>query len=327
LSNDLLRNVGQFFYGAEWQGPLARDLGVNDRSLRRWVAGKEEIPRGVWSDLSARLGKYQNGLGLLARAVNQVAQVSATPVPSVTQQIEAAFEIARAKHGGAQQAWIDLGWKLAGRAALVPMGVNLQRAGDLDLALRSMEDEFAAAQQNQHSGPMAFHYQMMLSETWVIICYEALRALKQREREAADAARAQQSEPAPDDISALPNFRQIFTDFELLRMPMVKYEIAKDDKLKSPLTMRAVPPNGSGTDDRVYDKDDPTRSHIMPTGLSDRRSVMWLVLDHSGPREYWVERRGLSDRLLALTNEIEGAGLREARLAAEAASAQPVAPS
>jgi hypothetical protein len=69
--------------------------------------------------------------------------------------------------------------------------------------------------------------------------------------------------------------------------------------------------------DRVYDKDDPARSHIMPTGPSGRGSVIWLVLDDKVPREYLVERRDLADRLLTFKDEVEPAGLREARLAAE----------
>jgi hypothetical protein len=196
------------------------------------------------------------------------------------------------------------------------MGTNVQRVGELDMVLRAMEEEFSAQQSLPSGMSFGFHHQMTLSETWVIICYEALRALRQREEEAANIARAQKREPAPDDISALPSFRQIFLDLELLRMPMAKYEIAKDKTMKSPLTMRAVPPTGV-SNDRVYDKADPTRSHIMPTGLSDRRSATWLVFDHSAPNQYWVERRDLSDRLLALNKEIEPAGLREARIAAE----------
>ena len=89
--------------------------------------------------------------------------------------------------------------------------------------------------------------------------------------------------------------------------------------MKQPLTMRAYPPSDSATDDRVYDKDDPARSHIMPRGLSGGGSVMWQALDHRVPREYWVERRELANRLLTFKGEVEPAGLREARLAAEKA--------
>ena len=79
----LLRQVGSFFYGEEWQAPFARDLRVNERSLRRWVAGTEEIPRGVWRDLAARLEIYHRALGPLINYVNDAAGVTqAHPPPT-----------------------------------------------------------------------------------------------------------------------------------------------------------------------------------------------------------------------------------------------------
>ena len=63
----LLQQVGKFFHGDEWQAPLARDLSVNERTMRRWVAGTEEVPRGVWRDLAARIEMYgRMAQGLLA---------------------------------------------------------------------------------------------------------------------------------------------------------------------------------------------------------------------------------------------------------------------
>ncbi len=120
-----------------------------------------------------------------------------------------------------------------------------------------------------------FHYQMMLSESWVVGCYEILRAVRQRDDDGNLGA---------DGVSALATFRSIFADLELLRMPIAKYEIAKDNRMKQPLTMRAISPNKDTTDNHVYDKKDPARSHIMPIGISGRGSMMWLVLDHSNIR-------------------------------------------
>jgi hypothetical protein len=76
LSKDqhlLLRQIGIFFYGEEWQAPLSRDLRVNERTMRRWVAGTEEIPQGVWRDLSTRLEIYNQTLGVLASQVKETA--------------------------------------------------------------------------------------------------------------------------------------------------------------------------------------------------------------------------------------------------------------
>lgn len=47
----LLARCGACLYGERWQSPLARDLGVSDRSVRAWVAGTRSIPAGVWGEL------------------------------------------------------------------------------------------------------------------------------------------------------------------------------------------------------------------------------------------------------------------------------------
>jgi hypothetical protein len=71
LSNTLLRNVGEFFHGHEWQAPLARDLHVNERTMRRWVAGTEAIPSGVWNDLGRNIEIYYQALGNLLGEVKR----------------------------------------------------------------------------------------------------------------------------------------------------------------------------------------------------------------------------------------------------------------
>lgn len=50
---DFLRAVGEALYGPRWQAGLARDLGVNERTVRRWVAGASPMPAG----LAACLGR------------------------------------------------------------------------------------------------------------------------------------------------------------------------------------------------------------------------------------------------------------------------------
>lgn len=48
---DLLEACGRALYGEQWQVPLSRDLDVNDRTVRRWVAGDSTIPMGLNIDL------------------------------------------------------------------------------------------------------------------------------------------------------------------------------------------------------------------------------------------------------------------------------------
>ena len=47
----LLRAAGEALYGSRWQSDLARDLGVSDRTMRRWAAGSDAMPPGVALDL------------------------------------------------------------------------------------------------------------------------------------------------------------------------------------------------------------------------------------------------------------------------------------
>jgi hypothetical protein len=47
----LLRTTGEKLFGEHWQSDLSGALGVNERSLRRWLSGQDEIPEGVWADL------------------------------------------------------------------------------------------------------------------------------------------------------------------------------------------------------------------------------------------------------------------------------------
>ncbi len=47
----LLRQIGEELYGQTWQADLSRAIGVSDRSMRRWAAGTDEIPEGIWREI------------------------------------------------------------------------------------------------------------------------------------------------------------------------------------------------------------------------------------------------------------------------------------
>ena len=50
-----LRQLGEALYGPRWQSDLARDLGVSDRTVRRWVGGQPS-PHGAVDDLYRLVG-------------------------------------------------------------------------------------------------------------------------------------------------------------------------------------------------------------------------------------------------------------------------------
>lgn len=47
----LLADTGRALYGERWQTALAADLGVSDRTVRRWLAGAYDPEPGVYADL------------------------------------------------------------------------------------------------------------------------------------------------------------------------------------------------------------------------------------------------------------------------------------
>jgi hypothetical protein len=222
-----------------------------------------------------------------------------------------AFNIAKLKYHAEYVAWTNFSGRIAGRFNLPVAVPNIQRQGDLDLLLRCMEDEYeankTAAQADVTGSILTYNYQLMLSEAWIVGCYEFLRAFRQRDKEALDAG------VRPSGVSDMEAFKSILADLELLRMPMTKYEIAKDKGLIEPLPLQRIPANNDATDRYIYDREDPARSHIMPTTTSTRGSIAWLALDHRTRHERWIERRDLAERLLAMGNEIVPAGILEAQ--------------
>lgn len=41
---DKLTEIGQALYGRDWKAPLGRVLQVDDRTIRRWMAGSRRLP-------------------------------------------------------------------------------------------------------------------------------------------------------------------------------------------------------------------------------------------------------------------------------------------
>ncbi len=68
MNNNLLQSAGEALYGPRWQSDLARDLGVSDRTVRRWVAG-DDPPPGVYIDLLRLVVERQVELDDVAEAL------------------------------------------------------------------------------------------------------------------------------------------------------------------------------------------------------------------------------------------------------------------
>lgn len=56
MTTSLLEKAGAALYGpATWKHPLARDLGVSLRALRRWAADEYPVPDDYWPKIRALL--------------------------------------------------------------------------------------------------------------------------------------------------------------------------------------------------------------------------------------------------------------------------------
>jgi hypothetical protein len=196
-----------------------------------------------------------------------------------------AFALAAQSRPDLSRAWIQVSVRLGGALPNSRLMVAIQRDGNLDLVLRCMEDERAnPGHAGEQAGLFQDHYQLMLSELWVGSLYESLRLLMVERKLISDS----------DEIRALAE------DFRLLRVPLEKHEITSEGQLTAPLQLLKYPPRHDQTNLYEYSKADPKRSHIMPSGISGRGSVMWRALDLKNDREQWIERRALSDRVIAL---------------------------
>jgi hypothetical protein len=203
----------------------------------------------------------------------------------VGELIKAGFELASSKYPDIHGKWVATSYRIGGQLPNSSLVSSVQRAGEMDVLLRCMEDELRIHTDNQETD-FSFHYQVMLSELWVGHMYEIIRLLKDRMR-------------MPDNKE----FDLLAHHLRLLRIPIEKHEIPGDKKLKAPLMMKRYPPKDEASDIYEYSKDDPTRSHIMPTGVSERGSVVWQVLDIPSNESFWIERRDLSERILAIIGD------------------------
>lgn len=68
----LLVESGEALYGSRWQSELSRDLGVSDRTMRRWVADTSAMPAGLYTDLLRLTQERAAVLDALAERLREV---------------------------------------------------------------------------------------------------------------------------------------------------------------------------------------------------------------------------------------------------------------
>ncbi|MGJ4908855.1 hypothetical protein [Bradyrhizobium sp. HKCCYLS2033] len=84
---NLLRDVGERLYGASWQAQLSATLGVSERSLRRWLAGTDRVPRGVWAELKIAVASHWINVRELEYQINDLMRVAVYSFKRWNQQV------------------------------------------------------------------------------------------------------------------------------------------------------------------------------------------------------------------------------------------------
>jgi len=59
---DLLRRAGTLLFGQAWQPELARALGINRRTIERWMAGSREPGEETWAEITELLFEHRDDL-------------------------------------------------------------------------------------------------------------------------------------------------------------------------------------------------------------------------------------------------------------------------
>jgi hypothetical protein len=152
--NQLFIAIARLLHGSGWQAGLAGDLGVADRTIRRWAAGSEPIPPGVWNDLTNRLydrwvdiGRMRERLaGLLGHG-----DLKLEPIPNALPQdeLEGIYFFMRRPDGNNIRCWAkrsifdDLGFEGKRREALrwfMECSDSFHRAADTKFQLREYDE-------------------------------------------------------------------------------------------------------------------------------------------------------------------------------------------
>ena len=79
LDVDMLRRIGEALYGAQWQSDLARDLDINGRVLRYWLAGERTAPSDTLDRLQQLIAARFDRLSALS---DELQKKSETIAPS-----------------------------------------------------------------------------------------------------------------------------------------------------------------------------------------------------------------------------------------------------
>ena len=70
MTAEELRRCGEALYGPRFQRELARALGVNERTIRRWAAGAWPVPPSVQQEIALLLKERAANATRLVASIN-----------------------------------------------------------------------------------------------------------------------------------------------------------------------------------------------------------------------------------------------------------------
>jgi hypothetical protein len=208
-------------------------------------------------------------------------------LPGVLPIIGAAYDMAVMRQKVVVDQWRTLSWRLGSLLPHSLLLVSIQRCGRLDALVRCLEDEYATYVTNPNQAPLSAGDMLhTLSESWIGSIYAILFVLARRLKL---------------EIDGLEGLHE---DSRLIRVALEKHEIPSDRDLKEPIKLQTFS-TAPAADEKTfrYDKNDPLRSHIMPSGINPQGSICWLVTDLKNNNTRWLARRYISDRALALAEQ------------------------
>jgi hypothetical protein len=160
---------------------------------------------------------------------------------------------------------------------------------DIDIWLREMEGEFAK-QANKEAENLihilGFTLQHTLTRYWVLSMYEMLRVAKNSSNGKGDT-----------------KIQRLYREFQVVRVPITKLEIANDKKLPGPIKLEADNHMGGPFRLDIYfphPGPGERKQQYHPTTLIDPQtgSLGWNIIDAENGLVRNVFRRDLSDRVL-----------------------------
>ena len=116
--------------------------------------------------------------------------------------LSAAFAEANRSYPGLQEKWIKISFRVGSRLPRSLLLASLQRAGQVDVIVRSLEDEAAATIPNPPADILLPHWLTMFSAYWIADIYDSCFLLERR------------------GLEPEPSFKSIFADIDLARIDL-----------------------------------------------------------------------------------------------------------